>query len=93
MAQRRQSKPVEEAQRQLEQAVKLSPDFADARTILGDLFARRGAWPAAMACYREALRIKPDSGRAHLGLGTALGATGDPAGARDPQQSRPGSQS
>jgi tetratricopeptide (TPR) repeat protein len=73
----------DEAQRQMEQAVKLSPEFAEARTILGDLYARRGAWQEAIPHYRKALRLKPDSGRAHLGLGTALGATHDLAGARE----------
>ena len=73
----------DEAQKQIEQAVKLSPDFADAQAILGDLYSRREQWSLAMPCYRAALRVKPDSGRAHLGLGTALAATRDAAGARE----------
>jgi tetratricopeptide (TPR) repeat protein len=32
----------DEAQKQLETAVKLSPDFAEAQAILGDLYARVG---------------------------------------------------
>jgi Flp pilus assembly protein TadD len=36
---------------------------------------------AALPHYREAVRIQPESTRAHLGLGSALAATGDPAGA------------
>jgi tetratricopeptide (TPR) repeat protein len=36
---------------------------------------------AALPHYREAVRIQPESGRAHLGLGSALAMTGDLAGA------------
>ena len=41
----------------------------------------KGQAHAALEHYREAVRIQPDSGRAHLGLGSALAATGDLAGA------------
>jgi Flp pilus assembly protein TadD len=37
----------------------------------------KGQPGAALPHYREALRINSDSSRAHLGLGTALVATGD----------------
>jgi tetratricopeptide (TPR) repeat protein len=70
------------AQKNIEEAVRLSPDFAEAQAILGDLYARRGAWQKAIPHYREALRVQPNSGRANLGLGTALAATRDAAGAR-----------
>ena len=73
----------DEAQRQIEEAVRLAPDFADAQTILGDLWSRRGNWRAAVTHYRHALQVDPNLGRAHLGLGTALGATHDLAGARE----------
>jgi Flp pilus assembly protein TadD len=71
-----------EAQRQLEEAVRLTPDFAEAQAILGDLYARRNDWVRATQCYREALRTQPQFGRAHLGLGTALLATRNLDGAR-----------
>jgi thioredoxin-like negative regulator of GroEL len=32
---------------------------------------------AAIPHYRETVRLTPDSGRAHLGLGSALAMTGD----------------
>jgi FimV-like protein len=45
--------------------------------LLGDLLLARNDAPAAVPHYREALRIKPESTRAHLGLGAALVAVGD----------------
>lgn len=72
-----------EAEKQLEEAVKLSPDLAEALAILGDLYARRGQWSQAMTRYQEALRSKPQFGRAHLGLGSILAANHDVSGARE----------
>ena len=63
--------------------MRLSPDFAEALAILGDLYARRGQLQQAMARYREALRSKPRFGRAHLGLGATLAANHDVTGARE----------
>jgi len=41
----------------------------------------KGQAQLAVPHYREAVRIQPESGRAHLGLGTALAAAGDLTGA------------
>jgi len=37
-----------------------------------------GKWPEAIQGYKNALAIKPDDFRAHLGLGDALSLLGDP---------------
>ena len=44
------------------------------RREIVELLARRGEWMRAANSYRTALRVKPQFGRAHLGLGTALAA-------------------
>ena len=41
----------------------------------------KGQAQAALCHYREAVRIQPESGRGHPGLGSALATTGDLAGA------------
>ena len=41
----------------------------------------KGQAQAALPHYRDAVRIQPESGRAHLGLGAAMAGTGDAAGA------------
>jgi predicted CXXCH cytochrome family protein len=71
-----------EAEAHLVRALAHAPRMAEASEMLGNLRAARGAWPEAIARYREALRAKADFPRAHLGLGAALMATGDLAGAR-----------
>jgi Flp pilus assembly protein TadD len=37
----------------------------------------KGQARAALPHYREVIRIRPEFGRAHLGLGSALAAVGD----------------
>lgn len=71
----------DEAQRELEAAVLANPAFPDARELLGDLLLGRNQAAAAATHYREAVRLRPDSVRANFGLGMALAASGDSAGA------------
>jgi Flp pilus assembly protein TadD len=56
-------------------------EFLEARLVLGDLLTAKEQASAALPHYREAVRIDPESGRARLGLGTALALTGDQRGA------------
>jgi predicted CXXCH cytochrome family protein len=70
------------AEEQMREAVRLSPGNAVSRELLGNLLARRGDWRGAANEYRESLRIQPRYGRALLGLGTAMLATGQFAEAR-----------
>ncbi len=72
----------DDAQRQFEQAAAFSPGMAEAHESLGNLKARKRDWQGAIRHYRDSLAAKPDFGPALLGMGTALGATGDFLGAR-----------
>ncbi len=63
-------------------AVQLDPGNLNARDLLGNLYAATRDWRAAAEQYREAIRLDPEFGRGQLGLGTALGALNDLAGAR-----------
>ena len=71
----------DEAQRELEEALRTDPGFVEAQMLLGDLLMAKGQAQAALAHYREAVRIQPESGRAQLGLGSALASVGDVGGA------------
>lgn len=71
----------DDAQRELEAGVRDNPAFSDARELLGDLLLGRNQAAAAALHYREAVRLRPDSVRANFGMGMALAATGDHAGA------------
>ena len=71
----------DDAQRELEAGVRANPAFSDARELLGDLLLGPNQAAAAALHYREAVRLRPDSVRANFGLGMALAATGDHAGA------------
>jgi len=71
----------DEAQQQLEAAVRANSKLVDARLLLGDLLMAKREPQAALPHYREAVQIEPDSARAQLGFGAALAMTGDRAGA------------
>jgi predicted CXXCH cytochrome family protein len=71
----------DEAQRELEACLRVDGAFSDAHQLLGDLLVAKGQAQDAIPHYRQVIRTKPESGRAHLGLGTALAATVDTDGA------------
>lgn len=71
-----------EAEAQLAAAVKAAPGFAEANAMLGDLYSRRREWRLAVEQYQAALGSQPQLGRAQLGMGIALAASGDVLGAR-----------
>ena len=72
---------MEEAQRQIEAAVKNDPHLAEAHDLLGGMLEMKGKIAAAQHEYEEALRIKPELARARLNLGALLAGRGDRAGA------------
>jgi cytochrome c-type biogenesis protein CcmH/NrfG len=72
---------LDESRRELEASLRVDPNFADAHELLGDLSMARNRTQEAIPRYCEALRIRPESVRAHLGLGAALVAIGDINGA------------
>jgi protein O-mannosyl-transferase len=62
-----------EAIAQYQQALRLQPDYVDARNNLGAaLMTTPGRMDDAIAQYREALRLKPDYPGVHYNLGNAL---------------------
>ncbi len=62
-------------------ALRLKPDYADARTGLGRVLSAEGRSAEAVAAYREALRLRPDDAEAENNLGNELAASGDLAAA------------
>ena len=58
-----------------------TPDNAEEHRKKGGLLNKQGNYDAALAEFRQALRIMPDLDRAHLGIGAALQGKGDVDGA------------
>jgi Flp pilus assembly protein TadD len=52
------------------------PASVEALRLLGLLAHQAGNWGQAIACYREALRLRPGLAEVHNSLGAALAATG-----------------
>jgi Flp pilus assembly protein TadD len=52
-----------------------------AHEVLGQLMEAEGNIPEAIAHYKEAIRLRPDFGKAHLELGTVLARKRDRTGA------------
>ncbi len=52
------------------------PDVALLRNILGAVNSKMARWPEAVACYQEALRLKPGYAEAHNNLGNTLSQLG-----------------
>ncbi len=64
-------KPVE-AEGHLQKALRIRPDFADARVELGKALVQQGKLELAVAAYQDALRIEPDSAAAYYHLANAF---------------------
>ena len=58
-------------------AIKIKPDFAEARNNFGAVLNSRGKFAEARDQFAEALKIKPDFADAHYNLGNALVALGN----------------
>jgi predicted CXXCH cytochrome family protein len=72
-----QSNRFDESQAQVEAAVQADPNLAEAHELLGGLLSRKHDQNAALREYEEAVRLKPDFGRAQLDLALTLAAAGD----------------
>ena len=71
---------------------KRDPELAPARLLLGQLLLASGDGPGGIRELEAAIRLKPDSGRAHYELGVALARTGNrEEGDRAPETRGPGS--
>jgi tetratricopeptide (TPR) repeat protein len=67
---------TEEALAQSAEAVRLNPDFSDARANHGLALMDAHRLDEAIAEYREAVRLKPLNPEVHLGLAVALATNG-----------------
>jgi len=63
---------VDDAIRQFQEAIRLSPGFAQAHYNLGYQLAVLGQINEAIRQFQEAIRLKPNYARAHNNLGAAL---------------------
>lgn len=81
----------EQAEPEMRRAVALGPGLAQPREMLGNLYARKKKWALALEQYREALRIDPRFGRAHLGMAMVMGSMGDFGAAKRHLQEAAGS--
>jgi predicted CXXCH cytochrome family protein len=70
-----------EARSHLERSLKADARQALAHEVLGGLLEAEGKIPEAVSHYKEAIRLRPDFGKAHLDLGAVLARKGDRAGA------------
>ncbi|HLK67294.1 MAG TPA: tetratricopeptide repeat protein [Bryobacteraceae bacterium] len=67
----------DEAQRQIDTAVKSDPKSPDAHNFRGTLLERAGNRAGALQEFLEAARLRPDFGSAHLNAARLLAAKGD----------------
>ena len=71
----------DEAQKSVEAALSADANLAEAHELRGGLLVRKQQLPEAAREYQQALKLRPDFSRAHLGLATVLAAQGDKPGA------------
>jgi tetratricopeptide (TPR) repeat protein len=78
----------EEAQRELEAALAIAPEYVPARFNLGNLHALAGRREAALACYREVTENAAQAGHPYFELGlealSRIAVLDPPADLRDP---------
>ena len=70
-----------EARTHLEKSLQADAKQPLAHEVLGGLLEAEGKIPEAVSHYQEAIRLRPDFGKAHLDLGAVLARKGDRAGA------------
>ncbi len=63
---------MDEAGRQLEQALQWFPSPADGYTLLGAFLQRRGRLDEALHAYQQALQIRPDDAKVHNNIAVVL---------------------
>jgi tetratricopeptide (TPR) repeat protein len=72
-----------EAIPELEEALRLRPDYPQARVALGSALANTGHLAEAGMQFAEAVRLRPDFAEGHYNLALVLEATGQPQAAMD----------
>lgn len=63
---------LEEAEKQLKEAMRLAPGHPDVLYLQGVLYMRRNNWVQAQTIFEKATQIDPNHARAFAALGTAL---------------------
>ena len=63
---------IDKAIKRYHQQVERQPNSAKVHTDLGNLYARKGKWQYAIACYRKAIKFDRQYAKAHLNLGRIL---------------------
>ncbi len=63
---------IDEAVTQFQEAIRLTPGFADAHYNLGTALLKKDQIDDAISQFQEAIRLKPNYADAHYNLGTAL---------------------
>jgi tetratricopeptide (TPR) repeat protein/serine/threonine protein kinase len=66
----------DEALAEYREAVRIKPDYAEARLALGNALKDTGRTDDALAEYRAVLRLRPDHAEAHYDLGSTLRTQG-----------------
>src|SRR5262249_54781389 len=77
----KQSK-YDEAQEELNTAIKLKSDDAEFHHVLGSVLMKKGLTDAAIAEFRAAVKLAPNSPEPHNSLGAALRQKGETDAAR-----------
>ena len=67
---------LEEAVFQLQEALRLRPDYPEAHTNMGSVLYYQGNYDQAVAFYRHAIRLKPDDAGVYNNLGNVLSHQG-----------------
>lgn len=66
----------DDARKQVDAALQVNPNLAEAHELLGGLLARGKFMDSALVEYRKAVELRPDFGRARLDLALTLAALG-----------------
>jgi cytochrome c-type biogenesis protein CcmH/NrfG len=67
---------LEEAEKQLKEAMRLAPGHPDVLYLQGVLFLRQNKWPEAQKTLEKAAQVNPNNARTLAALGTALSNQG-----------------
>jgi protein O-GlcNAc transferase len=72
-----QSGKFDEAARELNEVIRLKPDYAEAYYTLGTVYKQAGDLPKAASALRKAIELQPDFAGAHTTLASVLNQQGD----------------